>query len=186
MTGGEPLSQPVFTAALLRAVRLREVRTVVETCGHVPWTDLARVLPFVDQFRFDVKHVDPLVHRRLTGAGNQVILANLKHLAAAGARVVVRMPLVPGCNADAESVLAVAELARRLLFPELHLVPYHRRGERKYLALGRGYPLDGAVPLSEEVVQEAAAGRREGDGSASAGSALEWFRSVCGGTFAQA
>ncbi|MHB9091531.1 MAG: glycyl-radical enzyme activating protein, partial [Chloroflexota bacterium] len=144
VTGGEPLLQPEFTAELLRAVRLRGVRTIMETCGHAPWTDFVRVLPFTNLFRFDVKHVEPLRHRRLTGVGNQVILANLKNLAVAGAQVIVRMPLVPGCNADAETVLTIARLTRDMLLPELHLVPYHNRGERKYLALGRGYPLDGA------------------------------------------
>jgi pyruvate formate lyase activating enzyme len=156
VSGGEPLLQAGFAAELLRTARRHGLRTVLETSGHGPWLDFARVLPFADLVLYDLKHVDPYIHRRLTGVRNDLILANLERVVASGNRVALRMPLVPGCNADGATVLAVARLARDLGIPDLHLVPYHRHGEWKYLALGRGYPLDGAVPLSDEVVNELA------------------------------
>jgi pyruvate formate lyase activating enzyme len=153
VSGGEPLLQAAFVAAFLRACKSRAIDTAVETCGHVAWSDLALVLPYVDAFLYDVKHLDSTAHRRLTGVGNELILANLRHLAKEGVPTIIRMPLVPGANTDAESVRAVAQLARKVSAVELHLLPYHRFGEAKYSTLGRGYPLDGVAPLSAEAVE---------------------------------
>lgn len=152
LSGGEPLLQPPFAAALLREARARGLRTSLETCGYAPWHDFARVLAQTDVVFFDLKHTEPSIHRRLTGVRNDLILANLERVVATGVRVVARLALVPGCTADGPTVLAVARLVKTFGIADLHLVPYHRHGEWKYLALGRGYPLDGAVPLSEEVV----------------------------------
>jgi pyruvate formate lyase activating enzyme len=152
VSGGEPLLQASFVAELLAAGKRRGMDTAVETCGLAPWEDFRRVLPHANTVFFDVKHTDSHVHRRLTGAGNDLILANLHRVAASGVRVIARAPLVPGCNADPQSIQSIARLVRYLGIPELHLLPYHRQGEAKYRALGRGYPLDGAVPLSDDVV----------------------------------
>lgn len=154
ISGGEPLLQAAFVAQLLRACRRQGISTAIETCGHAPWEDFALVLVHTDSVLFDIKHVDTIAHRRLTGVGNELILANLCQVVESGAHVLLRLPLVPGCNADAGTVRAVASLARKLGISELHLLPYHRLGESKYQALGGSYLLDGLTPPSAEEVQD--------------------------------
>jgi len=61
--GGEPLAQPGFAEALLRACRARGLHTAVETCGHVPWEALDRIRPWTDLILYDVKHADPAPFR---------------------------------------------------------------------------------------------------------------------------
>jgi pyruvate formate lyase activating enzyme len=150
ISGGEPLFQAAFVAELLRACRSRGIDTAIETCGQARWEDFTLVLAHTNSVLFDIKHVDTNLHRRFTGEGNERILANLRQVVQSGARVVLRLPLVPGVNVDAATVRAVADLAAELGITELHLLPYHRLGESKYEALGRSYLLEGRSPLSAE------------------------------------
>jgi pyruvate formate lyase activating enzyme len=154
LTGGEPTMQPDMCEALLRLAKAEGIATALETCGHTQWAVYERLLPFLDLVLFDVKHVDPDVHRRHTGFDNRLILHNLHRLAAAGANVRVRIPLIPGFNAEPEAIAAIAELVQSLpgLVAGVDLLPYHTLGKAKYAALGRVYPWEGQARLSEAEV----------------------------------
>lgn len=146
--GGEPLAQPDFAAAMLEASKKKRLHTAIETAGHIPWVHFEKVLPYTDLFLFDVKHMDPEVHRNFTGKDNALILANLERLARKGS-VIVRTPVIPGFNDTQDQIGAIARFAHRLGICELHLLPYHRLGEGKYRLLGRE-PQKMARPKVEE------------------------------------
>jgi pyruvate formate lyase activating enzyme len=155
LSGGEPLAQAAFAAELLRRYKDGEfgASTVVETSGAVEWEAIARVLPHTDLFLYDIKHMDSGRHRCLTGVGNERILENATRLAEAGSRLIIRFPLIPGCNDSEENVRETAEFARRLPGVEqVDILPYHRLGEPKYLRLGRKYALTGTNSASEDRV----------------------------------
>jgi pyruvate formate lyase activating enzyme len=158
LTGGEPALQPDFAEAVLRLACDEGIHTAIETCGHAPWPNLARLLPYLDVVLFDVKHMDSEVHLAFTGAGNELILDNLLRLADAGAPVVVRVPLIPGFSAAEESVRAigrfVAGLPRQI--NRVDLLPYHTLGRAKYAALAQHYSWEGVARLAEEEVEELA------------------------------
>lgn len=159
LSGGEPLAQPDFAAELLRRYK-REERgghTAVETCGFVAWPVIERVAPDVDLFLYDLKHLDPLEHRRLTGQSNQLVLDNARRLAAAGSAMVMRLPLIAGVNDRCEQLEAAADFILSLPgVRRLDLLPYHRLGEPKYRRLGKAYPLADEPSLSSEQVARAA------------------------------
>jgi pyruvate formate lyase activating enzyme len=158
LTGGEPALQPAFAEALLRLAREERIHTAIETCGHVPWRNLARLLPHLDAVLYDVKHTDSAVHRAFTGAGNERILDNLERLAAGGAPVVIRVPLIPGFNATSESLRAIGSLVAGLAGGphRVDLLPYHTLGRAKYTALGQPYPWEGFARLTDEEIEELA------------------------------
>jgi pyruvate formate lyase activating enzyme len=159
--GGEPLSQLDFARALLARCRAAGLHTAVETCGYLPWELLAAVLPVTDLFLYDLKHLDAARHAAETGGGVALILENLGRLAATGAAVIVRVPVVPGFNDDPETIRAIAERAAALGIRELHLLPYHRLGQNKYRLLGRRYDfarLEPPSPQALEALCRAAAG----------------------------
>ncbi len=142
LSGGEPLLQGPFAAALLAALRRRGIHTALDTCGHAPWETLERLRGDVDLFLYDVKLMDEERHRHYTGVGNRRILDNLHALAALGHRIVLRFPVIPGVNDDDANVAAMAALAAAL--PQLErvdLLPYHRSGVDKYVRLDRTYHL---------------------------------------------
>jgi pyruvate formate lyase activating enzyme len=164
LTGGEPTVQPAMCEALLRLARHEGIATAMETCGHTQWPVYQRLLPWLDLLLFDVKHIDPDVHRRHTGQDNRLILDNLQRLAAAGANVRVRIPLIPGFNADPVAVAAIADFVQRLpgSVAGVDLLPYHTLGKAKYAALGRAYPWEGHARLSEAAIAACAATFRAG------------------------
>lgn len=136
VSGGEPLLQMAFVRALFEELKREDIHTAVDTCGNVPWSAFEEVLPVADMFLFDIKHIDSQAHKALTGAGNERILDNLRKLSAAGARIEIRMPLVPGCN-DAPDVLdGIGALLGELNIETMRVLPYHSMARSKYAALG--------------------------------------------------
>ena len=139
LSGGECLLQPDFAYALLRGAKERLIHPAAETCGFVEWRVFERVLPYTDLFLFDIKHTDPEAHRQLTGQSNERILDNLGRLAARGARIILRVPVVAGGNDSLDNLLAAARLAAQYQVERIELLPYHKLGVRKYEMLGRHY-----------------------------------------------
>jgi pyruvate formate lyase activating enzyme len=165
LTGGEPALQPAFAEALLRLAHEECINTAIETCGQVPWSHLERLLPYLDTVLFDVKQLDSATHRAHTGAGNELILDNLRRVAATGAAVIVRVPLIPGFNATAESLRAIGRFVIGLPgnVRQVDLLPYHTLGRAKYAALAQSYSWAGYARLTDEEV-EALAGELRGVG----------------------
>ena len=138
LTGGEPLAQPDFALALAQTAKAAGIHVAFDTCGHAPWETLARFLPAVDLFLYDFKAEDPARHKELTGVDNALILANLERLAATGAHIFLRCPLVPGVNDDAAHLASIAAWAERLpCIEEVTLEPYHPVGLEKYKKFGK-------------------------------------------------
>lgn len=132
LSGGEPLMQMEFSAALLQAARAEDVSTCVETSGLIDSARLMNLLPLVDLFLYDVKDTDPAHHRSNTGADNAKILENLRLLHDAGAKIILRLPIVPGLNDRADHFEGIARLWGRL--PRLagaEIMPYHPLGRGK-------------------------------------------------------
>jgi pyruvate formate lyase activating enzyme len=142
-SGGEPLAQPAFLASLLRACRRHELRTAVETSGLTSAATLSALAEDVGLWLFDLKLMADARHRAATGVSNEQILANLTALAARGAQVVVRVPLIPGINDDDANIDATGAFVAGLPGSRaLHLLPYHDAGSAKYGRLGRDYSLN--------------------------------------------
>ena len=141
LSGGEPFAQPEFSLEILQRCYQRNIHTAVETSGQVDWDVLQKALPFTSLFLYDLKHLNTQTHLEYTAVPNELILSNLYRLVDSGARVILRIPLVPGFNMDEEHLQSVGELAARLEIEELHLMPFHQFGKDKYTRLCRPYLL---------------------------------------------
>lgn len=155
MGGGEPLSQPAFALDILKACHERGINTALETSGYAPWRVISALSRHVDQILFDIKHIDPVQHKRLTGVSNLGILNNLERLCRVQSHLVLRYPLVPGCNDGEADILAMARYIKGLgRVEKVEIIPYHRYGEVKYEMLGKKYRLAGlATPEPERVAR---------------------------------
>ncbi len=154
LTGGEPMLQPDFTLALLKAAKREHIHTCVETCGWASQRAFKSVIPYVDLFLFDYKATDPETHRRLTGVSNKLILANLDFLYQNGATILLRCPLIPEVNDSPEHLAGIAALSQH--YPNLKgidLLPYHNIGNSKYERYGLKNPLPGLETTNEAVKQ---------------------------------
>lgn len=160
LTGGEPTMQPDMAEALLRLAKAEYISTAMETCGHTRWAILECLLPYLDDILYDFKHMDSETHRAFTGLGNDLILSNLRRLVALNAPVTIRVPLIPGFNASAETVQAMVKFVSGLngSVKGIDLLPYHTLGKAKYKALGREYPWAGHNRLTDTEVEALARG----------------------------
>ena len=142
VSGGDPLFCPDFTLSLVKAAKERGLHVCIETSGHAPWETTERLIPFVDLFLWDVKETDAARHKRYTGVSNERILDNLERLDRAGARIVLRCPIIPDHNDRPEHLFALGVLAERLSGVErVDIEPYHPLGQSKHIALGQIDPL---------------------------------------------
>jgi pyruvate formate lyase activating enzyme len=113
-SGGDPLLQADFVAAVASRLKARGIHTAVETSLFASWESVASLIPVIELFIVDLKMADPVRHAELTGQGNATIVANARRLAAALAgqgRLLFRVPLIPGATAEPASLAAVAVLA---------------------------------------------------------------------------
>ena len=156
-SGGEPLMQPTFLSALLKACRKQEIHTVVDTSGFANWNVFEHIRGDVDLFLYDLKHMDSKRHRAVTGVPNEVILENLRLLSASGANCIIRIPLIPGINDDEKNLVQSGKfLASLSHIQNVELMGYHDIAQAKYEALGREYVLAGTKPPSEAEMHHAA------------------------------
>lgn len=155
-SGGEPLLQPEFLAAALRACREREIHTAVDTCGYASWAAFEALLPDTRLFLYDLKVMDEARHRRFTGVSNAPILRNLRALSAHGAQVIVRVPLIPGVNDAAADLQALGMfLAALPQVPSVELLGYHDIAGAKYDALDKRYLLADTQPPTPAALESA-------------------------------
>ncbi len=167
LSGGDPIAQVQFSVEILRRCQEKGYHTCVETSGQAPWSDLARILAHTDLVLYDIKAIDDRAHRRFTGVSNRRILDNARRAAELGKAMVLRVPVVPGCNDDPANLEATARFAASLPgCPAVELLPYHQMAESKYDRLGRVYSLKGLKPPSAEsmeVLKALVAPRRKDD-----------------------
>ena len=155
ISGGDPLFAADFTLALLRCAQENGLHTCIETSGFARWEKIGALIPYVDLFLWDVKETDSARHAEYTGVPNELILENLKKLDAAGAKTVLRCPVIPGYNDREEHFAAIAALAESLEHvQEINIEPYHPLGQSKSEAIGEEYALSGLSFPKDDLVKE--------------------------------
>lgn len=138
LSGGEPLFQPDFSETLLKEAKSAGLHTCVETCGYAVWEIVERIAAYTDIFLYDIKETSPALHKRYTGAANDLIFRNLRRLDEVGKKIILRCPVIPGMNDRDEHLDTIAELAESLTnIVEINVEPYHPLGVSKCEKLGR-------------------------------------------------
>ena len=170
LSGGEVMAQDTkFLVEILTLLKKRGVHVAIDTCGFAPWEKFEKILPLSDLFLYDLKALDSALHEKLTGAGNALILENLRKLAKAGAKINLRIPVVPGANADENEMRALTAFAFETSGPvDVNLLPYHKVGSDKAERLGKAGVAFGP-PTNAEMGQLVAIWRDAGFGRVTIG-----------------
>lgn len=155
LSGGESLCQPEFARDLLRAAKDAGISTAMESMGCADYAVIETILPYLDHYLMDIKHMNGQKHKEFTGRSNELMLENIRRIAESGeTRLSIRVPVIPGFNDGYEDIRDIACFADKLPGVEkIHLLPYHPFGEDKYAALGRNYTLRGLVPPNRETME---------------------------------
>ena len=154
LSGGEPLSQPKFSAQILKTCKEKGINTAVETCGYAKWEKAESVFEYADLVLFDIKHMNSGEHKKLTGVGNEIILDNISKLSNyMKKRIIIRTPIIPGCNDSYENMTAMGEFIK-VHVPTcqyVELLPYHSMGEGKNEQLEKESSFQSTVPTWEKM-----------------------------------
>ena len=155
LSGGEILAQHEFARDLLCACKEAGLHTAVESTGNAEFSKIQEILPYLDLYLMDIKHMDSQKHEKYTGVGNGLILENARRIAKSGqTELIIRTPVVPTFNDTAEEIRAIAKFTSTLDgVREHHLLPYHRLGQDKYAGLGRKYALEDIQPPTKEKME---------------------------------
>ncbi|MBQ1519151.1 MAG: pyruvate formate lyase-activating protein [Ruminococcus sp.] len=154
-TGGEPLAQPEFLAELFSLAKSKGVHTCLDTSAGVYSPEhheaIDKALQYTDLVMLDIKHINSAEHKKLTGMGNEHILAFAEHIRDLGIPVWIRHVVVPGITDQYDELFALGEYLSTLSnLKALDVLPYHDMAKPKYENLGMEYPLGDTPPLSKE------------------------------------
>jgi len=128
----------------------RNIHVSIETSGCAPWDRFWDGVKDADLILYDLKAFDAVLHREITGVGNEEILDNAKKISSLK-KVVFRIPVIPGYNNFESSFKGLADFINRCNpGGEVHIIPYHALGKPKYKRLGLEYELSDVVPPSDE------------------------------------
>ena len=138
ISGGEPSYQPDFTLELLHLAKENGISLAIETCGIGSREFYEKIADLGATFLFDIKCIDPVRHKELTGADNSHIMANLKYLMDRGADIIIRLPLVPDCNDSDNDIAKLCEFLNqnKERYRYAEIMPYHTLGIGKSEKLG--------------------------------------------------
>jgi len=138
LSGGEPLAQFEFSRELLRLAKENGIHTCLETSGYASTDKLMSVIPYVDLFLYDFKISDDDEHLKFTGVPRSPIMENLQTLDKAGAKIILRCPVIPGHNDNDGHFTAISETANALKnIVEVNIMKYNPMGASKAKRIGQ-------------------------------------------------
>ena len=150
LSGGEPMAQEELCYELVKTLKEKGVNVALDTCGYVEKRVIERILPYIDTFLYDIKAIDPIVHKKCTGVTNEHILENLKFIDSMGKKIEIRIPFVPKYN-DGE-ILKIANFIKSLKSVEkVRILVYHKYAEMKYVSLGILDNSPSEIPTKEQI-----------------------------------
>lgn len=144
LSGGEPLLQPEFAAALLRACRRMGFHTALDTAGSALPAIACPVIDEADMLLLDMKSSDAALSQTLTGFEHALSHAQktLEYCEQTKKPVWIRHVLVPGYTLNAPLLEQLATyLAGFSCVKRVDLLPFHKMGEYKWAELNEPYEL---------------------------------------------
>ncbi|MCX2951435.1 pyruvate formate-lyase-activating protein [Lentzea sp. NEAU-D7] len=154
LTGGEPLLQPAFTAAVFRRAKQLGLHTALDTSGFLGARASDELLADTDLVLLDIKSWDPATYRHVTGGEVVPTLEFARRLSALGKAMWIRFVLVPGLTDDPDNVAGIASFVSTLDSVErVEVLPFHKLGAPKYAALGIPFPLESVPTPDSDLVR---------------------------------
>lgn len=141
-SGGEPALHAEYLHPVMKELKRNGIHIAVQTSGMFDLNEFrARLLPYIDIIYYDIKLLDPEIHRKFTGAGNGTILGNFAELVNMNdCKLVPRVPLVPGITDTPENLIQTAGFLRSTGCQTCELLPYNSGGTGKIRTVGGNIP----------------------------------------------
>ena len=142
VSGGEPLLQSAFVAALFKALKSEGIHTALDTAAFAPTEAVREVLRYTDLVLCDVKYTDEEGYRAHFGHSLKTVSAFLALCEEMGKEVTVRHVVVPRFTDGEEQIRVLSALAHRYpCVKRIELLPFHKMCVEKYDKMGIPFPL---------------------------------------------
>jgi len=170
VSGGEALLQQEFLCEFLKRLKTEGIHTALDTAGMVPFGLIYGVIPHVDLLLYDIKLIDPALHRKFTGHGNELILNNI--LSVTGMvrnnkipmKLWIRTPVIPGATSEERNIRGIGRyIARNFndIAEKWELCAFNNLCKEKYRRLDMEWPYKDVRLLSREEMERLAETARE-------------------------
>ena len=151
ISGGEPLSQPEFTAEVFKRLHRAGVHTALDTSGTGDLKKAEEVLRETDLALVDIKFLSEAEYKKFCGGSFSGTMDFLKLAADMNVPVWIRHVGVPGLTAREDYLRAVKVLAENLPnFKKLEFLPFHNMCIEKYERMGIPFPLKDTKVMEPE------------------------------------
>ena len=155
VTGGEPLLQIDFVTELFKKAKEKQIHTALDTSGILfnrkNTEKIDKLLNYTDLVLLDIKHIDNVEHKKLTGMPNLNILDFAKYLSEKNIPVWIRHVVVPEITYNEKYLSELGEFLSTLNnIKALDVLPYHNMAIPKYEKLGINYSLKDLQPLTKK------------------------------------
>lgn len=154
-SGGEPLIQIDFLEEMLKVCKQEDIHTAIDTSGHAPTESFKRINLLTDIYLYDIKLFNDDLHKKYTGVSNKLIKKNIEYLSSVGAKVIIRIPLIPDITDSEENLSAISNyLFQFKNILRIDLLPYNKLSEDKYRRLNEKSNMGNIDTQSEERLTE--------------------------------
>jgi len=155
-SGGEPLCQPDLLFALMKQCVQDHIHICLDTSGFADPCVLLKAAEMADLVLYDIKIINENNHLKYTGQSNRLILDNLKKLSSCNIPVKLRFPLVPGATDHRDNLEDIIRfLTNETNYRDIHVLPFHRAGQKKYFMLNMENRMKDTMPPSGHETEEA-------------------------------
>ena len=162
VSGGEPLLHMDFLIDFFKLAKENKINTVIDTSGNIftntePFiSKFNELMKYTDLLLLDIKEINPMRHKIITGHDNQNILNMAKYLSEIEKPVWIRHVLVPQYSDFDEDLIQLSDFIQGLNnVKKVEVLPYHNLGIFKWNALGIPYELNAINPPSPERISNA-------------------------------
>ena len=160
--GGVTLSGGEFTyeefdekMVLVKELHRLGISIGIDTCGFAYPKRYEDLKPYVDFYLWDIKQVNPIIHKEITEKENQKIFNNLMRVNEHGIDIYLRCPIIPGMTDNYSNIHGICEIAKKIkCLKSVDIFPVHHLGKARYDMIGMEYPIDPELKLSKERQEE--------------------------------
>jgi pyruvate formate lyase activating enzyme len=156
ISGGDPLVQPDFSAAICRGVRAGGLTSCIATAGVGSDRAVDVLLKETDICILCIKHFNPIQYARISGVDR---LSQALHFAQEckrrGVRLWLQYVVLPGYSDAPEDIDLMIEWIQSMppaVLERVELLRYHTLGQEKWAHLGLEYQLTGISPPHTDIM----------------------------------
>lgn len=155
ISGGEPLSQAEFVAALFEELHRHGIHTALDTSGVGDLQSAKRVLKHTDLVLADLKFLTKAEYLKYCRADFQTVERFLALTTHMNVPLWIRHVVVPGLTDDLEHLRSIK--AKAETFPNLKRIewlPFHKLCVEKYERMGLIFPLANTPAMEQSSLDE--------------------------------